>query len=76
MIRIIMGQLLKIGKGELSVDEFESYLIEKKTPALIHPAHPEGLYLSKVTYPYLDLKPRTVFSSIMQNLVDDTWKTV
>lgn len=71
-----MGQLLKIGKGELSVDEFEGYLIEKKTPALIHPAHPEGLYLSKVTYPYLNLKPRNEFSPIFQNLVDDTWKTV
>jgi tRNA pseudouridine38-40 synthase len=76
MIRIIMGQLLKIGKGELSVEEFEGYLKEKKTPALIHPAHPQGLYLSKVTYPYLNLKPRTEFSSIMQNLVDDTWKSV
>jgi tRNA pseudouridine38-40 synthase len=76
MIRIIMGQLLKIGKGELSVDEFENYLIEKRTPTLITPAHPEGLYLSKVTYPSLNLKPRTAFSSIMQNLVDDTWKKV
>jgi len=76
MIRIIMGQLLKIGKGTLSVDEFEGYLITKETPALIHPAHPQGLYLSKVTYPYLNLPPRTEFSSIFQNLVDDTWKTV
>ncbi|RQO67372.1 tRNA pseudouridine(38-40) synthase TruA [Pedobacter sp. KBW06] len=70
MIRIIMGQLLKIGKGELSVDQFEHYLISKETPLLITPAHPQGLYLSKVTYPYLNLPPRTEFSAILQNQVD------
>ncbi|MEQ7800708.1 tRNA pseudouridine(38-40) synthase TruA [Pedobacter sp. ASV1-7] len=74
MIRIIMGQLLKIGKGVLSVDEFESYLIENRTPELITPAHPQGLYLSKVTYPYLDLPPRQQFSSVLQQQADLTWK--
>ncbi|RZL05397.1 MAG: tRNA pseudouridine(38-40) synthase TruA, partial [Pedobacter sp.] len=58
MIRIIMGKLIRIGTGALSIDEFESYLSEKRTPALLEPAHPTGLYLSKVTYPYLDLQPR------------------
>lgn len=74
MIRIIMGQLLKIGKGTLSVDEFESYLIDIKTPELITPAHPQGLYLSKVTYPYLDLPPRQQFSSVLQQQANLTWK--
>jgi len=73
MIRIIMGQLLKIGKGLMSVDEFESHLISKQTPALITPAHPQGLYLSKVTYPYLDLKPRADFSAILQKQADSNW---
>ncbi|WP_285059953.1 tRNA pseudouridine(38-40) synthase TruA [Pedobacter ginsengisoli] len=63
MIRIIMGQLLKIGKGVLSVDEFENYLITNTIPKLITPAHPEGLYLSKVSYPYLNLPPRTDFAA-------------
>lgn len=70
MIRIIMGQLLKIGKGALSVDEFEHYLIHKETPQLITPAHPQGLYLSKVNYPYLNLPVRTEFSAIQQGKVD------
>jgi len=69
-----MGQLLKIGKGVLSVDEFESYLINNKTPELITPAHPQGLYLSKVTYPYLDLAPRQQFSSILQKQADTSWR--
>ncbi|MEJ6979385.1 tRNA pseudouridine(38-40) synthase TruA [Pedobacter sp. P351] len=61
MIRILMGKLLKIGSGNLSVDEFENYLITKRTPLRLEPAHPQGLYLSKVTYPYLDLKPKPDF---------------
>lgn len=74
MIRILMGQLLKIGKGEMSVDEFEGHLISLKTPRLITPAHPQGLYLSKVTYPYLDLAPRANFSAILQKQADTSWR--
>lgn len=76
MIRIIMGQLLKIGRGVLSVDEFENYLVTNTTPELITPAHPQGLYLSKVTYPYLNLPPRVEFSSILQKQTDITWRTL
>ncbi|WP_316811178.1 tRNA pseudouridine synthase A [Pedobacter heparinus] len=76
MIRIIMGQLLKIGRGMLSVDEFEHYLIYNQTPELITPAHPQGLYLSKVTYPYLNLPPRTQFSSILQQQADLSWQAL
>ncbi len=75
MIRIIMGKLLEIGRGELSVAEFESSLITKETPKTIEPAYPQGLFLSKVTYPYLDLAPRTEFSSILQNH-GDQWQAV
>jgi tRNA pseudouridine38-40 synthase len=76
MIRIIVGRLLEIGKGELSVDEFEGYLISKVTPQIIEPAYAQGLFLSKVIYPYLDIPPRTEFSAIIQNRVNDTWKLV
>jgi tRNA pseudouridine38-40 synthase len=71
MIRIIVGKLLVIGQGKLSVDEFESYLITKETPAIFEPAHPQGLYLSKVTYPFLDVPPRPDFSAILQNKEDE-----
>ncbi len=66
MIRIITGKLLKIGRRDMSVDEFEHMLITKQTPALLEPAHPTGLYLSKVTYPYLNLPCRTEFSGLQQ----------
>jgi len=75
MIRIIVGKLLNIGKGKLSLNEFESYLITKETPKLIIPAYPQGLYLSKVNYPYLDIPPRAEFSVILQNTVDQ-WQVV
>lgn len=66
MIRIIMGQLLKVGKSELSVEEFESHFIDLQIGNIVSPAHPTGLYLSKVTYPYLDLEPRTEFLTANQ----------
>ena len=70
MIRIIMGKLLEIGNGELRVDQFEQYLKSKVTPETIIPVYAQGLYLSKVTYPYLDLPPQPIFSSIIQCGVD------
>ena len=76
MIRIMMYKLIQIGTGELSVDEFESYLITRETPKVIEPAYPQGLFLSKVIYPFLDVPPRTSFSNILQNQVDDSWLLV
>ena len=73
MIRIIVGKLLKIGTGHLSVAEFENYLSSKQTPKIIIPAYPQGLFLSKVTYPYLDLPPRTEFADIMRNDCNKNW---
>ncbi len=67
MVRIIVGKLLDIGRGELTVKEFERILITKETPKTIEPAYPQGLYLSKVTYPFLNVPMRTDFSAIVNN---------
>ena len=64
MVRILSRKLIEIGDGTLSVDEFESHLISKNIPAKILPAHPQGLFLSKVTYPYLDLESKAEFGGI------------
>lgn len=74
MIRIIVGQLIKVGTGKLSVDAFENYLINKETPKILSPASPRGLYLSKVTYPYLNLPPRTAFMGL--DFEDDGWEMI
>ena len=73
MIRILARKLIEIGDGTLSVDEFESHLISKQIPATILPAHPQGLYLSKVSYPYLDLEPKAKFWGSTE---DSNWKEV
>ncbi|WP_242929185.1 tRNA pseudouridine synthase A [Pontibacter vulgaris] len=72
MIRIIVGQLLKVGTGKLSVEEFESYLALENAPKHLTPAYPQGLYLSKVTYPYLDLPVRNSFSKL-HNMPEESW---
>ena len=74
MIRILVGQLLKVGKGELSVTAFENYLLTKETPKILSPAHPQGLYLSKITYPYLDLAPETDFLGL--DKISENWKAI
>lgn len=74
MIRILTRKLLEIGSGTLTVDEFESHLISKQTPALILPAHPQGLYLSKVTYPFLDLPVKGDFR--VDNASKNFWTEV
>ena len=73
MVRILARKMIEIGDGTLSVDEFESHLISKNIPSKILPAHPQGLYLSKVTYPYLDLEPKGFLSELSNCLF---WKEV
>lgn len=76
MVRIIVMKLLEIGTGEISLGEFENYLSLKETPKKTVPAYPQGLYLSKVTYSFLDIPPRIEFSTIFQNNVDNAWQVL
>ncbi len=74
MIRIITGKLLKIGTGHLSVDEFENYLITLETPRTLDPAYPQGLYLSKIVYPYLDLPVKSDLLNSTKDNEEVYWK--
>lgn len=67
MIRILTGKLILIGRGKMSVLEFENHLITREIPKTLTPAYPIGLYLSKVSYPYLDLPTRTSLLSPEQH---------
>ncbi len=73
MIRIIVGRLLEIGLGKLSVEAFEQHLRARQTPRIITSAYPQGLYLSKIVYPYLDLPQRTEFAAIFQYEREGYW---
>jgi tRNA pseudouridine38-40 synthase len=65
---------MRVGTKKLSVSEFESYLINQQTPAILYPAHPQGLYLSKITYPYLNQNPKTSFLDL--NFEEEKWELV
>jgi len=68
MIRIVIGKLLDVGNGKLSVDEFENLLITKQRTKIQNTAYPQGLYLSKIRYPYLDIPPKTEFWNVFNGV--------
>lgn len=53
MVRKIVGTILMVGKGKLTIDEFKETVSEKKDFRIHHLAPPNGLFLSKIKYPYL-----------------------
>jgi tRNA pseudouridine38-40 synthase len=71
MVRILVRKFIDIGTGKLSIAEFQNNLITKKSSLSNKMAFPQGLYLSKVTYPFLDIQPRTKFS-----VLEDVWQVV
>ena len=54
MVRKIVGTILMIGKGKITLDEFKETVSEKKDFRVHYLAPPNGLFLSKVKYPYFD----------------------
>lgn len=75
MVRILVGKLFLVGNGSLTIEEFENMLKTKESPKILKPAFPQGLYLSKVSYPYLDLPTRTKFLGLV-NQEEKQWNEV
>jgi tRNA pseudouridine38-40 synthase len=74
MIRIIMQKLLLIGQGKMSVAEFQRDLISEEPSPVIRCAYPQGLYLSQVKYPFLEIPSR---SELFNTLAEESrWKAV
>jgi tRNA pseudouridine38-40 synthase len=57
----------------MSVEAFEGHLRDKKTPRIITGAYPQGLYLSRVVYPYLELPQQTVFAEVFGDEQSGYW---
>lgn len=53
MIRLLVGNMLAVGYGKMSLWEFDNALKTGVAPKFYRFAYPQGLYLSKVVYPYL-----------------------
>jgi len=51
MIRALVGTLIEVGRGKLTVDEFVGIREAKDRQKAGKAASPDGLYLSKVSYP-------------------------
>lgn len=76
MVRIIVRKLIDIGTKDLSIEDFENYLKLSATPKNTIPAYPQGLYLTKITYPFLDIPPRTEHSIVFQSDTKNAWREV
>jgi tRNA pseudouridine38-40 synthase len=50
MVRALVGTLLEVGVGKMSVDEFENIIQSKNRQHAKRSAPPEGLFLTKVVY--------------------------
>ena len=55
MIRNLMARIILVGSGEITLENFKSVLEKSVTEELPILAPPQGLHLSKIIYPYLDL---------------------
>lgn len=74
MVRVIVHKLLEVGRKKISVEEFESFLRGTAVPKDVRSAYPQGLYLSKVTYPFLDIPQRSKFDLLIND--ENTWQTL
>tara|TARA_B110000046_G_C13024409_1_gene413039 strand:- start:456 stop:1250 length:795 start_codon:yes stop_codon:yes gene_type:complete len=55
MIRICVFLMLEVGSGKMTLDEFKDILNQKKELKKKWLAYPNGLFLSRVKYPFLEL---------------------
>ncbi|WP_299381832.1 tRNA pseudouridine(38-40) synthase TruA [uncultured Lacinutrix sp.] len=55
MIRICVFYLLEVGRGKITLDTFKQILNQEKELKITYAAHPNGLFLSKIEYPFLKL---------------------
>jgi len=51
MVRLLVGTMLEVGKGSMSLEQFEDHLMNQTTLLEYKAAYPQGLYLAGVEYP-------------------------
>jgi tRNA pseudouridine38-40 synthase len=66
MMRIIVDSIIQVGTGELSTDNFQDMLDNNCPETEKHPAHPNGLFLSKIEYPYLSLPEKENICTLLK----------
>ena len=68
MVRILLANLIRIGMGKMTIEKFESCLRNQEDTIHKEVAKPQGLYLSKIEYPYLKMEPREHFLSFKEGV--------
>lgn len=61
MIRQLVGRMLDVGRGTLSLEALKECFATGEKPKITTPAYPQGLYLHRIQYPYLNIEPKTIF---------------
>jgi tRNA pseudouridine38-40 synthase len=56
MVRYCVFFILEVGCGKMTLDEFDQILNQEKIFIEKKPAYPNGLFLSRVEYPYLKME--------------------
>lgn len=73
MIRNLMARIIQVGNSEIELQEFEDLLSLKNNEQLPIAAHPQGLYLTKVIYPFLDIEPVFDPKAVVLLKSNDAW---
>jgi tRNA pseudouridine38-40 synthase len=53
MVRAIVGTMMEVGRGKMSIEEFEEVVLSCSRVNAGDSARPEGLHLSEISYPYI-----------------------
>ena len=53
MVRAVVGTLVEVGRGKISVDEFEQIILKKDRCSAGTSMPPQALFLWKVDYDYI-----------------------
>jgi tRNA pseudouridine38-40 synthase len=67
MVRICVFYLLEVGKGKMTLDDFSEVLNQKKVLKEKSSAHPNGLFLSRIEYPNLELSDSNNLIKMLKN---------
>lgn len=63
MVRLLVGMLVEVGRGSLSIESFTDIWKQKKRDRVRHAAPPQGLCLLRVLYPDFPIAPEIWYDS-------------
>lgn len=66
MIRILVHELIEVGTGLKRIEEFEEMIRSKTAPKFVNSAYPQGLYLSQIHYPFLNMEAKSEFCPMLE----------